>query len=204
MIELRGTSHIASSDLQDIRTLVEEEQPDVVALELDPRRLAALLQEHREQRMMNPFLKLMKTAQDLLGKKTGAVPGSDMLAAYEAATANGIDVALIDQDITETLRKLRNIPLLEKIKFAGFLVVGSILFPIHDIDPREVPDERLVEEMMIRLRVSFPHLYEVLVEERNRLMADRLQLLNAEYGDVLAFVGAGHVQGVKELLDSRG
>lgn len=201
MIELRGTSHIASGDLTDIRALVEEEQPDVVALELDPRRLAALVQEHREERMRNPFLKLLKTAQDLLGKKTGAVPGSDMLAAYETAVANGIDVALIDQDITETLRKLRNIPLLEKVKFAGFLVVGSFLRPLDDIDPRQVPDERLVEELMVRFRVSFPHLYEVLVAERNRLMADRLQLLDTEYDEVLAFVGAGHVHGIRKLLD---
>jgi len=202
MIELRGTSHIASGDLANIRELIEDREPDVVALELDEHRLQALLSDEQAQTPRNPFFLLLKRLQDMLGKQTGAMPGSDMLAAFQTAVEQGADVALIDQDITVTLRKLRNVSLLEKIKFVGFLLVGSILFPFARIDLRAVPDDDLIHRLLLQFRISFPGMYDVLVTERNRVMAEKLRALDRQYDDVLAFVGAGHVEGLQERLDS--
>ncbi|MDY6769580.1 MAG: TraB/GumN family protein, partial [Candidatus Nanohaloarchaea archaeon] len=69
-----------------------------------------------------------------------------------------------------------------------------------DVDLDEVPGEAAVGEMLLRFRVGFPEMHRVLVEERNDVMADRLLALDREYGDVLAFVGAGHVDGVRQRL----
>lgn len=200
MIELRGTSHVASRDLDRIRAVVDEVDPDVVALELDRNRLSALLSGEREA-ARDPFLRLMQWVQDLLGKRAGAAPGSDMLAAFRAAEAHGLDVALIDRDIGETVRRLKHLPRLEKVKFAGFLLLAPLLLRAEPLDLEDVPEQAMVDEMLVRLEVSFPGLYDVLVEERNDVMADRLRVLEQEYGEVLAFVGAAHVPGLAERLE---
>lgn len=201
MITVRGTSHIASGDLAAIRERIADEDPDVVAVELDPARLQALLGGQQGGSVRNPFLLLLKALQDWLGSRTGVAPGSDMLAAFRAAEAHGIDVALIDQDIAVTLQRFRGVPLLEKVKFVGFLLLSPLLMETPDVDLETVPDEALVADLLVRLHISFPEMYRVLVEERNRVMAQRLWALDQEYGDVLAFVGAGHVEGIRELLD---
>lgn len=200
MIELRGTSHVASRDLDRIRAVVDEVDPDVVALELDRNRLSALLSGEKEA-ARNPLLRLMQWVQDLLGRRAGAAPGSDMLAGFRAAEAHGIDVALIDRDIGETVRRLKHLPLLEKVKFAGFLFLAPVLLRGGSLDLEEVPERAMVDEMLVRLEVSFPGLYRALIEERNDVMADRLRVLEREYGEVLAFVGAAHVPGLAERLE---
>ncbi len=202
MIDLRGTSHVAADDIDDIRVAVRDREPDVVALELDPRRLQALLHGDQGGGRRNPFLMLLKTLQDFVGRKTGVAPGSDMVAAYRAAVDHGIDVALIDQDIAVTVRKMGEVPLLEKVKFVGFLLLSPLL--LRDgaaVDLRDVPERSFVDDLLLRFHISFPSMYEVLVGERNRVMAARLRMLDEEYGDVLAFVGAGHISGIQELLD---
>lgn len=200
MIDIRGTSHIAGEDLERIRREVEEKQPDVVALELDPARLDALLHDQQGGRPRNPFFLLMKAVQDLLGRRAGVAPGSDMLTALRAAESEGIDVALIDQDIGVTLERLKAVPLVEKIKFLGFLLLSPFLLRGLDIDLQQVPEQDIVDEMLLRLRIGFPGMYRVLVAERNETMAERLEMLERRYGHVLAFVGAGHVEGVRERL----
>ncbi len=199
MIELVGTSHVAGGDLADIRRRVAESEAGVVALELDPGRLDALLHQ-QDRRPRNPFILLLKTVQDLLGRHTGIMPGSDMLAAVNAAEDAGKDIALIDREIAVTLQRLRRIPLREKVKFAGMLLLSPFLFSRRDVDLEHVPSAELVGELLLRFRVSFPRMYEVLVEERNSVMAERLAALEEEYGAVVAVVGAGHVSGIRERL----
>ncbi len=202
MIELRGTSHIAGNDLSDIRDLIREQQPDVVALELDEQRLQALLTEEQRHAPHNPFFFLLKKVQDVLGRQTGVMPGSDMLEAFRTAVENDVDVALIDQEIADTLRKLNDVSVLEKIKFAGFIVAGTVLFPVSRFDLEEVPGNDLVHRLLLQFRVSFPQMYDVLVTERNAIMAAKLQMLDREYDHVLAFVGAGHVEGLQKQLET--
>lgn len=201
MIELRGTSHVASHDISQIRELIRDRQPAVVAIELDPRRLDVLL-HGRSRRARSPLIMLLQLLQTVIGRRTGVMPGSDMLAAFETATQHNIDVALIDRDISITIQHLQQrLPLREKIKFIGFLLVGAFVLPRHHIDLRDVPDDAIVNEALLRLETSFPTLHKILVAERNQVMASRLTALDAEYGDVLAFLGAGHVSGVQHLLD---
>lgn len=200
MIELRGTSHVARGDLDAIAALIADREPDVVAIELDPRRLQALRSGEQRGSVRNPFLLLLKVLQDWLGRRTGVAPGTDMLTAFEAAASHDIDVALIDRDIGVTLARFRDVPLLEKIKFVGFLLLSPLLIETPDIDLAEVPEQAFVDRLLLRFELSFPAMHDVLVQERNELMADRLEALDREYGEVLAFVGAGHVRGITKLL----
>ncbi len=51
-----GTSHIAKQSLDEVKKAIEEEKPEIVALELDKKRLYALMQAKKEKiRVYNIF-----------------------------------------------------------------------------------------------------------------------------------------------------
>ena len=50
---LLGTSHIAKQSLDDVKRVIEEKKPDIVALELDQRRLYALL--HKKEKRISIY-----------------------------------------------------------------------------------------------------------------------------------------------------
>ena len=62
------------------------------------------------------------------------------------------------------------------------------------------------EQRLKTLRLKAPHIWRVLIDERNTLMAARLawittmRLKQTENAKVLALTGAAHVEGIKSLL----
>lgn len=198
-----------------MKEVINQVQPNVVAIELDYLRLSALLQEEKgtKQSYTSYLLPLiLKKIQEVLGKKTGVVPGTEMKTAFLEASNLGYDVGLIDQDIRITMNELMQIPLKEKFKLLLSLTVG-LLVPIsglnqglelretEEINLNRVPERSLVNKALTYFQRSFPHLYQVLVEDRNDIMADRLAMIDQSEDKVLAIVGAGHLQGLKERLE---
>ncbi len=219
-IRLIGTSHIARQSIQEIKKALKEEKPDIVALELDVQRAAALL-EKRPSRISPAvirqiglkgylFAKIGQLVQQRLGKMVGVAPGSEMKTAIEEARKLQLQVALIDQPIAITLQKFsRSLTWKEKFRFMADLLKG-IFFPkkqlrelgLENFDLRTVPEQELIKKMMQYLRQRYPSIYKTLVEERNRYMVKQLvQLQRVNSGKkILAIVGAGHVEGMTELL----
>lgn len=200
MIHVYGTSHVSEESLDLIDEKLEEHNPDIVALELDLVRLNALLGD--ETRNGGPvFLRLVKKFQDYIGSKTGVMPGEEMLYAYEKSMQEGREVALIDQDIRITIDRLKQAPRKEKVMavletLAGFLMPGK--FDIHSI-----PEEELIKQLLGELQKRFPCLYQVLVTERNHVMAEHLESLQEDdpEAEIVAFVGAAHRNSIRELLE---
>lgn len=203
MIKIYGTSHIAQESYQNIEEIIENENSDLVAVELDRSRLKSLLEGKKASFVsLIPFL--MQKLQAHLGKKTGVMPGEEMLKAVKASERKSIDLALIDQPIQRTINNLMKIPLKEKIKLVFSLLAGFIFSYIglgEKIDLRKVPEEEFVDKAMKELKERFPMLYEVIVEDRNWVMAQKLKSLDNKYNRVIAFVGAGHKKGINKLLD---
>ncbi|MCJ7450492.1 MAG: TraB/GumN family protein [Candidatus Nanohaloarchaeota archaeon QJJ-9] len=204
MIELIGTSHIAEESLEEVKQKINETNPKIVALELDPGRYQSLKTGGKGEKPKNPILMIISFLQEQLSLETGIKPGTEMLEASKAAEKLDIPVALIDQDIKVTAKKIGGISLLEKTKLLAYLTVG-LLFPLSsmEIDLNKVPEEELVEEMTLRLKIAFPNLYQALIKERNQIMSQRLLELERRYGKVLGVVGAGHIKGLKEELRER-
>ncbi|MFB6204190.1 MAG: TraB/GumN family protein [Candidatus Nanohaloarchaea archaeon] len=198
MIHIYGTSHVSQESLDVIDRALEEHDPDVVALELDILRLRAL--ETGEKRSGGPLmLRLLKRFQDSIGKKTGLMPGEEMLYAYRKAVSEGREVALIDQDIQTTVRRLRSIRRKEKVKAVASLVAGFFLRGKFDIS--KIPREEEVELLVDELRDEFPGFHQVLMEERNGAMIAALEHVREDTeGDIVAFVGAAHKKPLQEAL----
>lgn len=192
MIHIFGTSHVSQESLDLVEEKIEEIEPEVVALELDMPRLNSLLSDEQENRGGSLFVRTLQYFQNSVGKKTGVMPGEEMLHAYRTAEENGIEVALIDQDIRITISKLKDVSLLEKVKAGAQLLVGMILPGSFEI-AHEIPEEQLIDQLLFEMEFKFPEMYDVLVEQRNHHMVESLRKLEKETeGDIVAFVGAAH------------
>jgi pheromone shutdown protein TraB len=192
LIHIFGTSHVSQESLDLVEEKIEEIDPEVVALELDTLRLNSLLNDRKEKQGGSLFVRLLQFFQESVGKKTGVMPGEEMLHAYRTAEKNGIDVALIDQDIRVTIDKLKGVSFWEKLKAGAQLVVGMLIPGSFDI-AQEIPEEELIEQLLFEMKFKFPEMYDVLVEQRNLHMTESLKMLeNDTEGDIVAFVGAAH------------
>ncbi|MCK5699073.1 MAG: TraB/GumN family protein [Candidatus Aenigmarchaeota archaeon] len=215
-IYIVGTSHVAGESVSKVKKVILSKKPSCVAVELDYNRYVALkTREKGKGKIKMPLLQkaiflVLRYVQGQLSKETNILPGEEMLAACECAEEVGAHVAFIDQDMNITLSKLMaKLGFFGQLKLLLYMGVGILGIPVRglvmskEIDLNKVPDDEFIEYAMGELRKHFPVVYEVLVDERNHVMARNLQKLGDEFEDVVAVMGAGHVKGVGKLLESR-
>jgi pheromone shutdown protein TraB len=196
-------SHVAGESRARAVWAVETLRPDVVAVELDGRRLGGLL-EAKNRRYFDwrhPKESLIaivfQAAQRFFGGKTGEVPGEEFLVAIRAASRFGIPVALIDRDIGITLSRLsKAINIGTIFKFLWLLVFGK---KTEGFDLDSVPEEKIVVGMLKELKREFPGIYKALVSERDRFMSEQILLIPKEKA-ILVVVGAAHIPGMRKKL----
>ncbi len=211
-----STSHIAQESVEEIEEAFEEFEPDIVAVELDEKRMHSLLMDqetsHHPAMIFRVgllgylFALVGSIVQKKLGGMVGVKPGQEMLTAVEGAQERGLEIALIDQDVEVTLRKLsKQVPLSEKLKVLWELISAPVKGEKVKFDISKVPDEEIVERLTEELEGKFPHLYNVLVEQRNVIMANRLAFIREQDPDakILVVVGAGHGQDLEDLVEER-
>ncbi|MBI4452536.1 TraB/GumN family protein [Candidatus Woesearchaeota archaeon] len=208
-----GTSHIAEQSLNDVKKFIEAGKPDIIALELDKKRLLALMQKQRkiEIRIIRKvgikgflFLLFGAWAEKKLGKLVGVAPGSEMKTAITLARKHGIKIFLIDRDIEVTLRRLSKVlTWKEKVNFIADIIkavfTGKQEF---EFDLRTVPEKSMIKKLVEKLKERYPNVHKVLIEERNLVIAENLKRLMAENTNdkILVILGAGHVDEVMRLV----
>ncbi|HNR43849.1 MAG TPA: TraB domain-containing protein [Methanofastidiosum sp.] len=197
-----GTAHVYAKSVIEVREAIREEKPDIVALELDPARLDALLhnddrkptlREMKDFGFRNALLLLfMSYLQKRISSDTGIMAGREMIEAAVEARSLGIPVALIDRDLRITIQKL-----LEKVGFKEkVMILKDAILPDKEYTIDYVYENPL--ELIDEIKERYPFIYGVLVDERDRFMAENLKRIQKE--KVLAIVGAGHVSGIKRYL----
>ena len=211
-----GTAHVSEKSVEEVKDTIIESQPDIVAVELDAARYQNLLNEKhgiqedkeikiREILKGNNFTMLLVSSflsyfQKKIGEEVGVKPGSEMLAAAEAAQEAGAQVALIDRDIQITLKRaLNHMSFWEKAKFV-YSIIASFFSKDEAIeDIEDIKQGDALEEVMGYFQEMSPSAYQVLVKERDAFMAQRLLDLP---GNVVAVVGAGHKNGIKKYMEN--
>jgi pheromone shutdown-related protein TraB len=207
-----GTSHIAKQSIKEVQIVILKEEPDIVALELDKRRLTALLSEKKSKITIKDikhvglkgwiFSIIGAWVEKKLGDQVGVSPGSDMVAAFKAARKAKAKVALIDQDIEITLKHFsKELSWREKWNFFIDIIKG-LVFRKTDIgfDLSTVPTQATISKLIKQVKKRYPNIYKVLIVERNQVMASNLTSLLIQFPDdkIVAIVGAGHE---KDILD---
>ena len=212
-LRLLGTAHISKTSAEAARSEVMEYGPDIVAVELCKGRLDALTQPDRfDNETLGKVLRegkaplvlfqsLLAIEQRRMGMAEGEKPGTDLLAAIQAAAEADKDVALVDRDIQITLRRAwRKMRFREKWR-----VLSAILFEEEDSEDEDLnvedllQDTDLITQLMDELRQVAPAAGEVLIDERDEFLAASIQRLRPK-GKVLAVIGAGHLEGVAKRL----
>ncbi|MDO8480982.1 MAG: TraB domain-containing protein [Nanoarchaeota archaeon] len=207
-IHLLGTSHIAKQSMDEITKAVDKLNPDIIAIELDKSRLQALLSGQSKVSLKHLpavgingwlFAKLGSWASRKLGKAVGVDPGAEMKVAIQLGKERQKRIALIDQPIEITLKRFSS-ALTWKEK--GNLVADIFKGRKETLDLSKVPEEEFISRILAEIKLRYPSIHKVLIEERNVYMADKLKKLTKLYPDsiILAIVGAGHVPGLSELL----
>jgi pheromone shutdown-related protein TraB len=215
-IVIVGTAHISEKSVEEVKEAIAKEKPDVVGVELCSQRLAQLRAGKKWQETnISEIIKtgrtyifllnlLLSSIQRKLGLKVGVKPGAEMLIAMKTAQENDLPVALLDRNVSITLKRaLSMTSFMEKIRLvfavlAGFFVEEEILTP-EKIEALKRKD--IMTELMEELSRTAPTLKKVLVDERDAFIAQRI--MSAPGKKIVAVVGAGHVAGIKKWLTEK-
>lgn len=217
-IILIGTAHISQESVDEVCKAIETYKPDIVAVELDTRRYDSLTKKDQWEntpvtaliRSNNAYFLLAQTflssIQRRLGEEYGVEPGSEMIAAINEAKKRNLEVALVDRDITITLRRAwRKMGIREKFRLGWeFLkvIVGYDEEELEELDLKELMKQDVISSMMDEFKEIAPSTAEVLIHERDEYIAKKI-LDASEKGKVLAVVGAGHLNGIKAHLEKK-
>jgi pheromone shutdown protein TraB len=138
-VRVVGTAHVSEESVREVEETIETDAPDVVAVELDEGRYRQLKGGEPDDIEPSDLLRgntvfqfiaywMLSYVQSRLGEKFDVTPGADMLSAVETAEGLGIDVALVDRDINETMRRFWSaMSPIEKLR-----LIGGIAFGIGD------------------------------------------------------------------------
>ena len=205
---LVGTAHVSQSSVEEVASIIENESPDRVCIELDASRMASKTKKNSWEDMdirkvfkeKKGFLLLANTAlasfQRRLGAQTGANPGDEILGAAKLAEEKDIPVSLCDRDIQTTFRRAwAKSSLWNKCKLLATLI--SAAFSNEEISPEELEElkkQETLEGMLNEVAKELPSVKEVLIDERDTYLASKIYAAPGE--KKLAVIGAGHTKGV--------
>jgi pheromone shutdown protein TraB len=142
-VRLIGTAHVSQDSVDEVEATIQEENPDVVAVELDEGRYKQIKGEAPEDIEAGDLLRgntvfqflaywMLSYVQKRLGDRFDVTQGADMRAAIDTAEAHGIGVALVDRDIQVTVQRFwKRLTGREKA-----VMVGGLLAELED--PRVV------------------------------------------------------------------
>lgn len=219
-----GTAHVSAQSAEAVKRLLDSSEFDAVAIELDRGRHSAITKPDRWQQLdlfqviregragMLVASLALGAFQQRLADQVGIEPGQEMRTAISSAQEHGLPLLLIDRDIGVTLRRVNAaIPWYRRLMLMSGLMAG--VFSNEKIEPEEI--ERLKEGDMLDAAFSefaqnSKDTYVPLIRERDEYMA--LKLLEQtraleerpRYRNVLVVIGAGHMRGLVEQLESLG
>ena len=201
MITLVGVGHVFKISAQ-VRRVIYEQRANAVCVELDPRRYRALIQEGQGAKQPVSY-RLLSMFQKRLARQFGSEVGQEMISAVDTAREMGADTIFIDVDAGAMFNTLwKQMPLKEKLRlfFSGLLG----LFTSKDKVERELEQFQENEDAYMSVfEENMPTLKRVLIDDRNQLMAARIERADDLYGNVVAIIGDGHVEGIRKLLEGR-
>jgi pheromone shutdown-related protein TraB len=217
-IILIGTAHISEESVLEVRKAIETYKPDIVAVELCQRRFETISKKDKWEntpvtaliKSNNAYFMLAQTflssVQRRLGEEYGVEPGSEMIAAMQEAEKYHLKVALVDRDITVTLKRAwRMMGVREKFRVVWEFLKAMIGYDeeeLEELDLKELMKQDVISQMMEEFSKIAPSAAKVLISERDQYIAQKIYE-ESKKGKVVAVVGAGHINGIKKHLENQ-
>jgi len=217
-IILIGTAHISKESVLEVRNAIETYKPDIVAVELCQRRFESITKKDKWEntpvtaliKSNNAYFMLAQTflssIQRKLGEEYGVEPGSEMIAAMQEAEKYRLTVALVDRDITVTLKRAwRMMGVREKFRVVWEFLKAMIGYDeeeLEELDLKELMKQDVLSQMLEEFSKIAPSAAKVLISERDQYIAQKIYE-ESKKGKVVAVVGAGHINGIKKHLENQ-
>lgn len=215
-IILVGVAHIGTKSSELVNSVIVQEKPDIIGIELDSQRYEQLQSEKKWKE--TDILKVVREGKAYLllinillsniqrryGDSIGIRPGMEMMEAVRLAKQNNIPVELLDRDIKITLKRaLSEAGIWEKIKLFFSIIMGifSEEYELTEEDIASLTQKDVMSELLTELSEQLPSLSKAIIHERDLFIANKI--LQANGKKIVAVVGAGHIEGIKKYLDKK-
>ncbi len=215
-ITLLGTAHVSKISADTVKSMLDSQKYDAVAVELCPSRYNAMIhpdalarmdlfQVVRERKVSMVAASLaMGAFQQRIADQFGVKPGADMLAAVEYAQAEKTPIFLVDREVGITLKRIyHNIPWWQRLNLMSGLLASVVSRDkVSEEDIERLKEGDLLESTFSQFAEQSQSLFLPLIDERDRYMAARLlqETEKQSFSELLVVVGAGHLRGIEKYL----
>ena len=78
-------------------------------------------------------------------------------------------------------------------------------YGVKELDLTKVPSKKMIKKLTSEVKKRYPNVYNVLIEERNKIMALNLKRLMESNPDklIIAIIGAGHEEEMMDLIKKK-
>ena len=211
-IILIGTAHVSKQSAEQVKEVIEREQPNAVCIELDEARYKSITEGSKWQdtdifkviKEKKASLLLMNLAissfQKRMAKQFNINAGQEMIQGIESAKDVGAELVLADRDIQVTFSRI----------WGGIGIKGKAMLltqVVYSIFSKETITEEELEKMkqqdtinamLQEITESFPKLKKPLIDERDQYLAQKIK--DAPGDKVVAVLGAAHVPGITKEI----
>ncbi len=212
-IILIGTAHVSKQSAEQVKEVIEAEQPDSVCVELDEQRYESINDTNKWQDMDifnvikegKATLLLMNLAissfQNRIAKQFGIKAGQEMIQGIESAKEIEAELVLADRNIQVTFSRIwRGIGLKGKAT-----LLSSVFYSIFsketitEEEMEQMKKQDMLDSMLNELTEHFPRLKKPLIDERDQYLAQKIK--HAPGKKIVAVLGAAHVPGIIKQIE---
>lgn len=209
---LIGTAHVSKRSAEQVKEVIEAEQPDAVCVELDEQRYQSIMSGEKWKDMdifkvikeKKATLLLMNLAissfQKRMANQLGINAGQEMIQGIESAKETGAKLVLADRNIQITFSRIwSNVGLWGKAQLLTS-VIASIFSneTITEEELEKMKNQDMINSILNEFTETFPKLKEPLIDERDQYLAQKIKTAPGE--KIVAVLGAAHVPGIKEAI----
>lgn len=211
-IILIGTAHVSRNSAQQVKEVIDAEQPDSVCIELDEQRYNSIQDKNKWKKMdifkvikeKKATLLLMNLAissfQNRMADQMGIKAGQEMLQGIQSANDTGAQIVLADRNIQTTFARIWH-----GVGFSGKLkLLLEIVYSIFSKDSiteeelEEMKKQDTIDAVLREFTTAFPQLKVPLIDERDQYLAQKIK--EAPGKKIVAVLGAAHVPGVTKEI----
>lgn len=207
-ILLVGTAHVSKQSVELVQSVIDQERPDTVCVELCAGRFQTLRQKDSWQQMdivkvireKKSFLLLsnliLAAFQKRIAAKLDIRPGQEMIQAIESAEAIGAAIHLADRDVRVTLSRTWH----QMGWWARIKLIFQLILSFGDVDEigaeevERLKQQDMLETILAEVGRSLPTIRKTLIDERDQYLAAKIRTAPGQ--KIVAVVGAGHVPGI--------
>lgn len=210
---LIGTAHVSKESADQVKLVIEQEQPDAVCIELDQQRYESIKAGNKWKDMdifkvikeKKATLLIMNLAissfQKRMAKQFGIEAGQEMIQGIQSAEEVGATLVLADRNIQITFARIwGGVGVKGKMMLLTQIIAGIFSNEtITEDELEQLKEKDSIDAILSEFTEYFPSLKKPLVDERDQYLAEKIK--RAPGKKVVAVLGAAHIPGVTKEMN---